>query len=387
LQFQWDNLLVECGVLAAFVPWQRPAPRRHLLMRLLLFKLYFESGLAKWQSPLGDWRAGTALSSYFETAPLPTFFAWYAHHLPPALLRWASWATLVCELGLPLLFFCGRRARLVAAAALTAFQLANGATANYGFFVFLASALHLFLLDDRDVDGIERDIRRSSGPVGRLLAQRFGVRPPAWRWPLPVGLRRAVAALTAPWAFSWRQAGACAFVAYAAVFVYVSLTDALLHFGPNTQLGPPLGGLAARTHTINTYRLFAAVTTVRIEPEIQVDDGSGFVAALLWHKPGDLARAPNFVAPHQPRLDFQLWFAGLRRDMLPPYLHRLARMLCEDPKSAWPFFRPPLPAPIQAVRIVYWRYTLTSAEERRQTGHWWARVFVASHAPMRCHEG
>ena len=55
LSFQWDNLLLECGLLAAFLPAGRrasPAPLVHLLFRLVLFKLYFESGIAKWQSPI-----------------------------------------------------------------------------------------------------------------------------------------------------------------------------------------------------------------------------------------------------------------------------------------------------------------------------------------------
>ena len=54
LGFQWDNLLLECGFLAAFLPTSRPAVIAHLLFRALLFKLYFESGIAKWQSPLHD---------------------------------------------------------------------------------------------------------------------------------------------------------------------------------------------------------------------------------------------------------------------------------------------------------------------------------------------
>src|SRR4029078_2997427 len=47
LSFQWDNLLLECGLLAAFLPSDRAAPVTHFLFRGLLFKLYFESGLAQ----------------------------------------------------------------------------------------------------------------------------------------------------------------------------------------------------------------------------------------------------------------------------------------------------------------------------------------------------
>ena len=29
------------------------------------------------------------------------------------------------------------------------------------------------------------------------------------------------------------------------------------------------------------------------------------------YKPGDVAEAPKFCLPHQPRLDWQMWFAAL----------------------------------------------------------------------------
>ena len=59
-----------------------PAPLVHFLFRLVLFKLYFESGIAKWQSPLRDWQDGSAMTYYYETAPLPTWLAW--SRAPPA---------------------------------------------------------------------------------------------------------------------------------------------------------------------------------------------------------------------------------------------------------------------------------------------------------------
>ena len=60
------------------------------------------------------------------------------------------------------------------------FQLANLATANYGFFVYLALALHLFLLDDADVAPI---VRRLPGRKPRATPRLHG----------PEGLRRGLA--------------------------------------------------------------------------------------------------------------------------------------------------------------------------------------------------
>ena len=134
LSFQWDNLLLECGLLGALVSPNKRVPWVTFLLRVALFKLYFESGLAKYQSPIGDWKDGSAMAYYYETAPIPTWLAWYAHHLPRAWHALESHITLVFELGVPFLIFAPRPARLVAFGVFSGFQLLNIATANYGFF-------------------------------------------------------------------------------------------------------------------------------------------------------------------------------------------------------------------------------------------------------------
>ena len=63
--FQWDNMLVEVALLAACLPADRPSRLPHFAFRVLLFKLYFESGIAKWQSHLHDWQDGSAMQFYY----------------------------------------------------------------------------------------------------------------------------------------------------------------------------------------------------------------------------------------------------------------------------------------------------------------------------------
>ncbi|HEY6098960.1 MAG TPA: lipase maturation factor family protein, partial [Anaeromyxobacter sp.] len=62
---------------------------------------------------------------------------------------------------------------------------------------------------------------------------------------------------------------------------------------------------------VNGYGLFAVMTTRR--PEIVVEgsrDGTVWTPYEFRWKPGDPLRRPQFVAPHQPRLDWQMWFAA-----------------------------------------------------------------------------
>ena len=88
LQFQWDNLLLEMGLLAIFLGpfnwFSRPAKERSpsliivWLFRWLLFRLMFQSGCVKLLSGDPLWHNLTALSVHYETQPLPTWIGWYA---------------------------------------------------------------------------------------------------------------------------------------------------------------------------------------------------------------------------------------------------------------------------------------------------------------------
>jgi hypothetical protein len=379
LSFQWDNLLLECGLLAAFLPATRRAPVVHFLFRALLFKLYFESGLAKWQSPLGDWQDGSAMTYYYETAPLPTALAFFAHSLPAWWHHLESRVTLVLELVVPLAIFGPRRARLGAAIAFTIFQLINAATANYGFFCYLAVALHVFLLDERDVARVRRFVLPAAKPVNTAA-------PP----PAP----EASSELTAEDAHALARLAAALGVA---LYLSLSLAEALFTFGgdePGAVLTAtaPLVDRVEELRLVNTYHLFASITRERIEPELQTLDGPGdgaWVAHDLRYKPGALDRAPRFVAPHQPRLDFQLWFHGLAYERgQPSYVRMLLRRMCEDADAVRPFFedssRDALPEHPRAVRVAYWQYHFTTPAERRATGAWWRRALLGTTEPLPC---
>ena len=68
------------------------------LFRWLLFRLMLLSGLAKLTSGDPTWRNLTALRYHYETQPLPTPLAWYAHQLPLAVHRASVAAMFAIEL-------------------------------------------------------------------------------------------------------------------------------------------------------------------------------------------------------------------------------------------------------------------------------------------------
>ena len=187
LWFQWDNLLLETGFFALFVtPGGRrlrgaPAPPAAgvFLMLWLLIRLQFESGAAKLL--LGDptWRDLTAMATYYETAPLPTWVGWWAHQMPTWAHRASALFTYVVELGLPWLVFGPRPLRLVAFVGMAAMQVSVIATANYGFFNYLSLALCLWVLDDGHLAWLARRLGRA--PPARRAGTAPGSAPCSWR--------------------------------------------------------------------------------------------------------------------------------------------------------------------------------------------------------------
>ena len=413
LSFQWDNLLLECGALSTLLPANRRAPFAHFVLRAALFKLYFESGIAKYQSYLGDWKDGSAMAYYYETAPIPTWLAWYAHHLPAFWHKLESWATLAFEIVCPVLIFTPRVGRLFAFAVFTVFQVVNIATANYGFFSYLAFVLGVFLLDDTDLlrarrAAISRALRlaRRSSDRGRAV-RRLRARVRLVRRVVHGARARVAGTLRRPFATvlahvqpavhrflapAPRSGMAKARVAVAAVpvalYVGVSAEEAAENFWPG---GPRSDTLATVARTIapfrivNTYHLFGSITRERIEPTFETLAGGEWTEHNMRWKPGNVRRPPPFVAPHQPRVDFLLWFYGLSHDRgMPRYVQTMVLHMCTQPDTVAPLFVRPLPEHPVAARVSFYSYRFTSAEERRETGAFWKRESVGSPRGMRC---
>jgi predicted DCC family thiol-disulfide oxidoreductase YuxK len=340
--YQWDQLLLESGFLAIFLT----AGSRITvwLYRWLLFRFLFLSGAVKLVSGDPAWRHLTALEYHFWTQPLPAPLAWYAARLPHALLAVATAATLVIEVGCALLVFLPRRPRAVAALAVLLLQLAILLTGNYGFFNLLTVLLCLFLLDDA---GLRRLL-----PV-----------PPRSRWQAPV---------------RWpSRASMAAATALALIAVPVGL-DRICQGVARRDL--PLAGELAEAvsplQIVNRYGPFMTTTTTRPEIIIQgSDDGRIWREYVFREYPGPLDRAPSWNIPHQPRLDWQMWFAAYEGAGENPWFSRLLQRLLEG--------SPPVVALLAAdpfagraptyVRALLYDYRFADPDLRARTGQWWVR--------------
>jgi lipase maturation factor 1 len=404
LSFQWDSLLLEIGFLAIFLaPWQlwlrlaRAAPPSRVvlwLLRWLLFKLMFQSGCVKLLSGDPVWRNLTALAFHYETEPLPTWIGWYAHQLPMWAQKGSALAMFGIELFIPFLIFAPRRLRTFACLALVLFQALILLTGNYCFFNLLTIALCLLLLDDAAFKAIlPSKLRNSlfldkakitgmqwnaslpdpgnsqSGSLDRespalsptlqfAASSSLAPRPSpirTWHWPIQITLPLACIAV------------ATSLIQFAAMFR-----------SPIPWPSPMLSVYAwlAPFRTFNSYGLFAVMTTSR--PEIVIEgsnDGQAWLPYEFKYKVGDVKRRPMFVAPHQPRLDWEMWYAALGTYRQNPWLVNLCAHLLEGSRPVLALLQHnPFPlTPPRYIRAKLYDYRFTDFATRHRTGAWWRR--------------
>ena len=372
LSFQWDILLLETGFLAIFfAPWSwRLNPKREpavsgaglFLLKLLLFKLMFMSGVVKLTSGDESWWDLTAMNYHYLTQPLPTVLGWWAHQAPEWLQKFSTAFTLFAELAVPFLIWAPRRLRLLGAALLIGLQVMIGLTGNYAFFNLLAIVLCVLLIDDAAWQRAGAFTRRAAIDQSSSLAIRSA------------RLQR---------------------IAAMSVLMFTLPLNAMLIFTAfKPEAVPPRELLAIQNlvepfRIVNGYGLFRVMTKTR--PEIVIEgsaDGIDWQPYEFKWKPGDVNEAPRRVAPHQPRLDWQMWFAALgsyRQNYW--FLGVCDRLLENSPEVVALLERNPFPdTPPRYIRGILYDDQFTTPAERRETGAWWKRRELREYVSLQRRE-
>ncbi len=368
LGFQWDSLLLEVGLIAVFLApwrvWENPRSPTSpplipiLILRWLLFRLMFMSGAVKVLSRDPAWADWTALNHHYLTQPLPTTLAWHAHHLPEWFQKASVGGMFFIELIVPFLIFLPRRLRIISIWPMAGLMLLILMTGNYTFFNWITLLLCFAMLDDQALVQIipmrwrKRFAMHTRSPVDQVtgLRQRF------------------------------RQGHFVCTIVFLLVVNSVTTEQLLRTFRSN----PPewMGKLSERLaglRSINSYGLFAVMTKRR--PEIIIEGSNDEVAWKpyeFYYKPGDLSLAPHWVAPHQPRLDWQMWFAALGRVQQNPWFINLCVRLLEGEKTVLTLFKdnPFADRPPRFIQASLYEYHFTNPEEREATGNWWKRELL-----------
>jgi predicted DCC family thiol-disulfide oxidoreductase YuxK len=348
MTYQWEAFLLETGFAVLLLSFAT-TPGIWLL-RWLLFRFMFMSGVVKLLSGDPNWWNLSALSYHFLTQPLPTPLAWYAAQLPSGLLKLATGSMFFVELVLPFLIFAPRHLRFCAAFGILLLQGSILITGNYNWFNLQTMLLCLPLFDD--------------AALRTILPRRLAELQPKPRAP-----RRAVKAVVS---------------ALALLIVFCSLVRMDERFGGS----PPawtqaVDGLIGPFQMVSAYGLFSIMTTKRHEIVIE-----GSYDGVKWHeyefryKPGDVARAPPWNIPHQPRLDWQMWFAALDNPQRLRWFWRfLERLLENEPTVTALLARNPFAdKPPTYVRAQFYDYTFAGSEEKAR-GQWWDRQLLGQYFP------
>jgi len=386
LNFQWDVLLLETGFLSIFLaPWRllprdllwwqgsatpamaTPVSRAGLfLLKFLLFKLMLMSGVVKlasgddswgWLDNAFHWNAMTALDYHYWTQPLPTVFAWWADKNSEWFKHSSVAFCLIVEIVAPFFIWAPRRLRLIAAGLMIFLQIVIALTGNYCFFNLLTITLCLLLIDD----SVVASLRRGAFPYRDQY--------------------------TSPQRDVYNRLSR--YTALAVIVITLPINGWLIFTAFNPQSRPP-GWLAnfyehlEPFRIVNGYGLFRVMTKDRCEIVIEgSNDGLQWTPYEFKWKPGDVNRAPGWCAPHQPRLDWQMWFAALETPEQNPWLVGLILRLLEGSRDVTALLaRNPFPdTPPHYIRAMFYRYRFTTNEERRQTGAWWKRQELREYLP------
>jgi hypothetical protein len=344
--FQWDGLLLEAGFLAIFLPWGSKI--MVFLYRLLIARFMLMGGIVKLASGDPSWADLTALNFHYLTQPLPSPLAYYAYYLPQWFNQICVAGVFVIEIIVPFLVFLTRRFRLFAAWSFIILQSSIILTGNYNFFNLLTILLCLFLFEDRDFDN----------RIPAKLVTKIGM------------IRATPGKFANVIASAWTSL----------VLLTCATNIGLFH---TQQKFPALLTSLVRYSSIfsivNNYGPFAIMTKER--PEIIVqgsNDGIEWKTYKFNYKPVDLEQPLRWNIPHQPRLDWQMWFAALQPPSKVSWFNNfMVRLQQGSPSVLSLLDHNPFPnkSP-QYVRALLYRYTYSTYQQRKKTGNIWQRQYL-----------
>ncbi|MBS1528320.1 MAG: lipase maturation factor family protein [Bacteroidetes bacterium] len=359
--YGWEIQLGETGFLAIFLcPLldMRPFPKRPppfliiVLFRWLIFRIMLGSGLIKLR---GDkiWRSATALYYHFETQPIPGPLSRWFHFLPRGILRLGVWFNWLAELIAPWFAFWPRIGRHIAGIIMVLLQVVLIFSGNLSFLNWLTIIPALACFDDGFWAKIlpKALVSRAEDAAGRSEESR----------PMVVT--------------SW---------VVTAIVILLSFQPALNILSPEQAMNASFDPL----DLVNTYGAFGSVGLERANVifEGTMDDTTGNKAVWKEYEykylPTRLDKMPPQVAPYQPHLDWQMWFAAMSTSDQYPWTYNLVwKLLHNDPDALSLFADNPFPnKPPRYIRAVLYRYRFAKPGNPQHL--WWQRDRMGDWLPI-----
>lgn len=357
MSFQWDVLLLEVSFLSIFLypyftshvsTFSKMSSFFHFLIKLLLFRVMFFSGLVKVLSGDVSWMSLTALNVHFYTQPLPHIMSWLAFQLPEWVKYISTGAVLFLELCCSWLLFFPRRWRHVSVVLIVILMVMIMGTGNYGFFNILVCVMAVLMISDHAMP-----IR-----FNRIIGAQKVVYSPCssyYRWGVLVLIGSFL--LIATLSSELRR-------------VNLTSIPSIRHFNS--------------FHLINNYGLFAVMTQARVELDIQgSNDGIVWSSYQFKYKPNSVYDYPKLVFPHQPRLDWQLWFVPLRPYSSMSWINVLIKELFQGNSAVLSLFdQVPFVEPPKYIRVIGSNRVFSTFSEYKNTGMWWIERETMLYTPV-----
>jgi len=265
------------------------------------------------------------------------------------------------ELIVPFFIFAPRRIRLGAAILILSLQILIITTGNYGYFNLLTIVLCLWLLDD-----LIWPIKKIKDSV------------------LKIDFLNHIKTITKKRNLTnWIFVPVCFVILINGAFLLSNATFRKSWHWPKWVT--KLHEITSPFHIVNSYGLFQVMTKER--PEIIIEgsnDASDWQAYIFKYKPVDLNQRPVFVAPHQPRLDWQMWFAALGNYQRNPWFVSFCVRIMQDSKPVLDLLKEnPFPnKPPQYLRARLFNYEFTNHSEKTTLENWWKREFKGPYLPL-----
>jgi hypothetical protein len=350
--YGWETQTLETGFLCIFLcPLldARPFPKRPppllviWLFRWLGFRIMIGAGLIKIR---GDqcWRDLTCLYYHYETQPIPNPISRYLHFAPWWFHKFGTGWNHLVELVAPWFSFGPRHARHIAGILMVTFQIFLIISGNLSFLNYVTIVPFLACFDD--------SFWRKVLPFVR---PREEIEPSRLHFGFAIGLSILVAVLS-----------------IAPVTNLLSRRQAM-----NDSFDP--------FDLVNTYGAFGSVGKERFEIVFEGTADEFITGNTQWQeyefvaKPGDPNRRPPFVAPYQPRIDWQIWFAAMASPSEYPWtLHFVWKLLHNDAGTLSLIAHNPFPnAPPHYIRARLYRYRFAPPGE----SGWWKREYIDEWLP------
>jgi len=349
--YGWEGQLLETGFVAIFmVPLLDPTPFPSFippvatiwLLIWITFRLHLGSGLIKFRAD-PCWKDLTCLNYHFETQPIPSPLSPYWHFLPKNILKLGVLWTHFVQIIVPIFLFIPGIPRIIAGILLLLFQIQLIFSGNLSILNYISIVAIIAAFNDNFLTNF----------LPTFIVEKANE-----------------AALTAVPTINYAAWALFLFVAILSIPVILNLFSRFQIMNISFN----------QFYLVNTYGAFGAVGKKRYELVVEGTDEDTITSDTKWKeyefkaKPTDVNRKLPIIAPYQPRIDWQIWFAAMETPGQNPWMFTFIKKLLDNDKDTLSLIaKNPFPdKPPKYIRVEHYIYKFAPLGSKAV----WEREFI-----------